>query len=79
MREIQPHMRVFSKRTRSIRVANLKQLIKEVKTVQNRTRKVFMLFDVEPAAEVSGGTWYHEGLFFLWMPSRCDRGYDGRV
>eukprot|EP00933_Yihiella_yeosuensis_P024616 TRINITY_DN19089_c0_g1_i1.p1 TRINITY_DN19089_c0_g1~~TRINITY_DN19089_c0_g1_i1.p1 ORF type:complete len:328 (-),score=62.95 TRINITY_DN19089_c0_g1_i1:22-1005(-) len=40
-----------------------KQLIKEVKSVQNRNRKVFMLFDIEPAREVSGGTWYQDGEF----------------
>jgi len=40
-----------------------RNLIKEVKSVQNRTRKVFMLIDVEPAKEVSGGTWYQDGVF----------------
>jgi DNA-directed RNA polymerase III subunit RPC6 len=45
-----------------------RQLIKEVKSVQNRSRKVLMLFDVEPATEVSGGTWYHEGEFAIgWV------------
>lgn len=39
------------------------QLIKEVKSVQNRNRKVFMLIDLEPSKEVSGGTWYKDGEF----------------
>jgi len=39
------------------------QLIKEVKSVHNRNRKVFMLIDLEPSKEVSGGTWYKDGEF----------------
>ncbi|CAK9069837.1 unnamed protein product [Durusdinium trenchii] len=39
------------------------QLIKEVKSVHNRNRKVFMLYDLEPSKEVSGGTWYKDGEF----------------
>jgi len=38
-----------------------RQLIKEVKSMQNR--KVFMLWDIEPAREVSGGTFYNDGMF----------------
>eukprot|EP00927_Polykrikos_kofoidii_P056479 TRINITY_DN50598_c0_g1_i1.p1 TRINITY_DN50598_c0_g1~~TRINITY_DN50598_c0_g1_i1.p1 ORF type:complete len:315 (+),score=56.35 TRINITY_DN50598_c0_g1_i1:204-1148(+) len=52
-----------------------RQLIKEVKSVQNRNRKVFMAWDVEPAREVSGGTWYRDGEFAAgWIEtlrSRC--------
>ncbi|CAJ1402326.1 unnamed protein product [Effrenium voratum] len=39
------------------------QLIKEVKSVHNRNRKVFMLIDLEPSREISGGTWYKDGEF----------------
>jgi len=38
-------------------------LIKEVKSVQHRGRKVFMLAEIEPDKSVSGGTWYHDGEF----------------
>jgi len=40
-----------------------RRIIKEVKSIQNKNRKVFMLYDVEPALEVSGGSWYHDGEF----------------
>jgi len=40
-----------------------RRIIKEVKSIQNKNRKVFMLYDVEPAQEVSGGSWYHDGEF----------------
>ncbi|CAE8695740.1 unnamed protein product, partial [Polarella glacialis] len=47
-----------------------KQLIKEVKSVQKGNRKVFMLIDLEPAREVSGGTWYQDGEFNTqWVES----------
>lgn len=47
-----------------------RQLIKEVRTVQNRNRKVFMLWEIEPSEAVSGGQWYHDGEFaFSWIES----------
>jgi len=57
-----------------------RQLIKEVKSVQSGGRKVFMLWDTEPAREVSGGTWYHDGTFAAaWIESlrsRCQEYLD---
>jgi len=51
-----------------------RQLIKEVKSVQSGGRKVFMLWDTEPAREVSGGTWYHDGTFAAnWIESLRSR------
>eukprot|EP00931_Biecheleriopsis_adriatica_P120412 TRINITY_DN95537_c0_g1_i1.p1 TRINITY_DN95537_c0_g1~~TRINITY_DN95537_c0_g1_i1.p1 ORF type:complete len:323 (-),score=71.22 TRINITY_DN95537_c0_g1_i1:8-955(-) len=49
--------------TKAIKDLINRQLIKEVKSVQNRNRKVYMLFDMEPSREVSGGTWYLDGEF----------------
>lgn len=40
-----------------------RQLIKEVKTIQGKGMKVFMLFDTEPDKDLSGGTWYSDGEF----------------
>jgi len=51
-----------------------RSLIKEVKSVQQRGRKVFMVWEVEPAPEVSGGTWYHDGEFASdWIESLRER------
>jgi DNA-directed RNA polymerase III subunit RPC6 len=50
-------------------------LIKEVKSAQFRNRKVFMKYDVEPAEQVSGGRWYHNGDWDTelveWMTALC--------
>mmetsp|Transcript_2152 Transcript_2152/g.4893 ORF Transcript_2152/g.4893 Transcript_2152/m.4893 type:complete len:303 (+) Transcript_2152:268-1176(+) len=47
-----------------------RRLIKEVKSITAKNKKVFMLWDTEPAQEVSGGTWYHEGEFAAaWVES----------
>jgi len=35
-----------------------KQLIKSVKSVKHPTRKVYMLFHLEPSVDVTGGPWY---------------------
>lgn len=38
-------------------------LIKEVKSVTSKNKKVFMLVGVEPARELTGGSWYSGGEF----------------
>ena len=45
--------------TKVIKALEAKQIIKSVKT-KNSTRKVFMLFDVEPSLEITGGPWFSE-------------------
>ena len=40
-----------------------RQLIKEVRSVQSKNRKVYMSFEVEPSAEITGGAWYTEQEF----------------
>mmetsp|Transcript_95230 Transcript_95230/g.168604 ORF Transcript_95230/g.168604 Transcript_95230/m.168604 type:complete len:325 (-) Transcript_95230:21-995(-) len=51
-----------------------RKLIKEVKSVAHRGRKVFMLIDLEPAREVSGGNWYHDGEFATgWVEELRER------
>lgn len=37
-----------------------RSLVKAVKTVTNKNRKVYMLFDLTPSREVTGGAWYTE-------------------
>lgn len=34
------------------------QLIKIVKDVMHPTRKIYMLYDLEPSQEITGGPWY---------------------
>lgn len=40
-----------------------RDLIKEVKSIQYRNRKVYMLKDIKPSEAVSGGSWYQDGEF----------------
>ncbi|KAF4704253.1 DNA-directed RNA polymerase III subunit RPC6 [Perkinsus olseni] len=38
-----------------------RRLIKKVTSVQHKSRKVWMLYELEPSKEVSGGNWYRDG------------------
>jgi DNA-directed RNA polymerase III subunit RPC6 len=40
-----------------------KGLIKFIKSIQSKKRKVWMLRELEPATEVSGGMWYQDATF----------------
>lgn len=40
-----------------------RRLIKSVKAVSNASRKMYMLYDLEPAREVTGGPWYEAERF----------------
>jgi DNA-directed RNA polymerase III subunit RPC6 len=40
-----------------------RKLIKAVKSVNASKKKVYMLFDVDPATSVTGGAWYHQSDF----------------
>ncbi|KAI9292460.1 RNA polymerase Rpc34 [Neoconidiobolus thromboides FSU 785] len=44
--------------TRCIKVLENKNLIKAVKSINNPTRKVYMLWDKNPSIEMTGGPWY---------------------
>ena len=44
--------------TKITKVLEDRGLIKSVKSVQNASRKVFMLSSLEPAKEITGGPWY---------------------
>ncbi|KAJ3023101.1 34-kDa subunit of RNA polymerase III (C) [Thoreauomyces humboldtii] len=44
--------------TAAIKALEKRNIIKFVKPVKNPYRKVYMLFDVEPSTELTGGTWY---------------------
>lgn len=40
-----------------------RELIKQVKSIAAKSKKIFMLFDLEPSKEITGGVWY-SGLEF---------------
>lgn len=50
------HQNIVAKLLKSLEA---KQIIKSVKT-KNSTRKVYMLYEVEPSMEITGGPWFSE-------------------
>lgn len=48
---------------RAIKKLTTNNLIKTVKDVTRPTRKVYMLYDLEPSTEMTGGPWYNESEF----------------
>ncbi|XP_062008227.1 uncharacterized protein LOC133725118 isoform X2 [Rosa rugosa] len=49
--------------TKAIKTLQAKQLIKEVKNFENKTRKHYMATEFEPSKEITGGAWYDNGQF----------------
>lgn len=43
---------------RTIKSLESRRLIKSIKSVKNPTRKIYMLYHLEPSAEVTGGPWF---------------------
>ncbi|ORY78159.1 RNA polymerase III subunit Rpc34, partial [Protomyces lactucae-debilis] len=52
------HTTVISKTLKNLEA---KSLVKCVKSVQHPTRKIYMLYDLVPSIEISGGPWYTDG------------------
>mmetsp|Transcript_5847 Transcript_5847/g.8489 ORF Transcript_5847/g.8489 Transcript_5847/m.8489 type:complete len:335 (+) Transcript_5847:149-1153(+) len=46
--------------TKIVKVLETRKLIKPVKSVTAKTKKLYMLYDLTPAKEITGGTWYTE-------------------
>ena len=44
--------------TKTLKLLEERGLVKSVKSVQNASRKVYMLSTLEPAKEITGGPWY---------------------
>ena len=40
-----------------------RHLVKAVRSVTSKSKKLYMLFDVSPAKEITGGPWYTEQEF----------------
>ncbi|OWM87329.1 hypothetical protein CDL15_Pgr022440 [Punica granatum] len=53
----------------------VKNLIKQVKTVQYRGSKHYMMTEFKPSAEVTGGVWYNDSVldtaFIDFLRERC--------
>uniref|UniRef100_A0A0G4HXW1 DNA-directed RNA polymerase III subunit RPC6 n=1 Tax=Chromera velia CCMP2878 TaxID=1169474 RepID=A0A0G4HXW1_9ALVE len=48
---------------KSLKNLETKRFIKAVKSVHAKNRKVYMLYNLEPNKEVSGGVWYRDATF----------------
>jgi len=46
-----------------LKVLESRKLIKSIKAVANKNRKVYMVYELEPSAEITGGAWYTENEF----------------
>lgn len=46
--------------TKALRVLENRRLIKAVRSVKHATRKVYMLFHLEPSTSITGGPWFNE-------------------
>ncbi|KAK7275555.1 hypothetical protein RIF29_16674 [Crotalaria pallida] len=46
---------------KAIKLLQDKQLIKQVKSIQNKARTLFMATEFQPSKEITGGHWYTEG------------------
>eukprot|EP01105_Mastigella_eilhardi_P017675 TRINITY_DN4071_c0_g1_i2.p1 TRINITY_DN4071_c0_g1~~TRINITY_DN4071_c0_g1_i2.p1 ORF type:complete len:287 (-),score=82.20 TRINITY_DN4071_c0_g1_i2:50-910(-) len=46
--------------TKILKALESRKLIKAVKSVVAKNRKVYMVYDVEPSREITGGAWYNE-------------------
>lgn len=46
-----------------LKTLEMRKLIKAVKSVASKNRKVYMLFELEPSKELTGGAWYTEQEF----------------
>ena len=49
--------------TKILKTLETRRLIQQVKSVASKTKKVYMLVGLEPARELTGGSWYSGGEF----------------
>ena len=54
-----------------------RKLVKAVKSVANGNRKVYMLFELEPSREITGGAWYtgheYDSEFIAVLRQECHK------
>ncbi|TMW63777.1 hypothetical protein Poli38472_002718 [Pythium oligandrum] len=49
--------------TKTLRVLESRRLVKSVKSISSKNKKLYMLFDLVPSTEITGGPWYNEQEF----------------
>lgn len=46
-----------------LKTLDSRKIIKAVKSVVNKNKKVYMLYELEPSKELTGGAWYTDQQF----------------
>lgn len=49
--------------TKILKLLETRRLVKSVKSISSKNKKLYMLFDVIPSREITGGPWYNEQEF----------------
>jgi DNA-directed RNA polymerase III subunit RPC6 len=49
--------------TKTLKILEQRNLIKSVRSVISKSKKLYMLYDMQPAKEITGGPWYTEQEF----------------
>lgn len=49
--------------TKILKILEQRSLIKSVRSVVSKSKKLYMLYDVTPAKEITGGPWYSDQKF----------------
>eukprot|EP01029_Cantina_marsupialis_P014343 TRINITY_DN31663_c0_g1_i2.p1 TRINITY_DN31663_c0_g1~~TRINITY_DN31663_c0_g1_i2.p1 ORF type:complete len:276 (+),score=88.32 TRINITY_DN31663_c0_g1_i2:114-941(+) len=59
--------------TKVLKHLESRRLIKSVKSIQGKNKKIYMLFELEPSREVTGGPWYSDQEFdFEFIDHVCN-------
>lgn len=48
---------------RILRALETRKIVKSLKSVESKNKKIYMLFEIEPSRQVTGGAWYNEQEF----------------
>lgn len=49
--------------TKTLKILEQRSLIKSVRSVVSKSKKLYMLYDMVPAKEITGGPWYSDQEF----------------
>lgn len=49
--------------TKILRLLETRRLVKSVKSITNKNKKLYMLYDVVPSRDITGGPWYNDQEF----------------
>ncbi len=49
--------------TKTLKILEQRSLVKSVRSVVSKSKKLYMLYDVMPAKEITGGPWYSDQEF----------------